>query len=79
MILFLSSCGNVHPDKRKQIIDYMLANMEDIGLVIIDGIRDLMYDINSPSESSELINLLMKWSSEYNLHIHTVLHLEQRG
>lgn len=65
------------PDKRKQIIDYMLANMEDIGLVIIDGIRDLMYDINSPSESSELINLLMKWSSEYNLHIHTVLHLNK--
>ena len=65
------------PDKRKQIIDYMLANMEGIGLVIIDGIRDLMYDINSPSESSELINLLMRWSSEYNLHIHTVLHLNK--
>ena len=71
---FLRECT---PDKRKQIIDYMLANMEDIGLVIIDGIRDLMYDINSPSESSELINLLMKWSSEYNLHIHTVLHLNK--
>ena len=46
-------------------------------LVIIDGIRDLMYDINSPSESSDLINLLMRWSSEYNLHIHTVLHLNK--
>ena len=55
----------------------MLANMEGIGLVIIDGIRDLMYDINSPSESSDLINLLMRWSSEYNLHIHTVLHLNK--
>ena len=65
------------PDKRKQIIDYMLANMKGIGLVIIDGIRDLMYDINSPSESSDLINLLMRWSSEYNLHIHTVLHLNK--
>ena len=65
------------PDKRKQIIGYMLANMEGIGLVIIDGIRDLMYDINSPSESSDLINLLMRWSSEYNLHIHTVLHLNK--
>ncbi len=53
--------------------------MEGIGLVIIDGIRDLMYDINSPSESSELINLLMRWSSEYNLHIHTVLHLNKGG
>lgn len=65
------------PTMRKLIIDYMLKNMGGIGLVIIDGIRDLMYDINSPSESSELINLFMKWSSEYNLHIHTVLHLNK--
>ena len=40
------------PDKRKQIIGYMLENMPDVGLLIIDGIRDLMYDINSPSEST---------------------------
>lgn len=45
--------------------------------MIIDGIRDLMYDINSPSESAEIINLLMRWSSEYNLHIYTVLHLNK--
>ena len=48
-----------------------------MGLLIIDGIRDLMYDINSPSESTDLINLLMRWSSGYNLHIHTVLHLNK--
>ena len=36
-----------------------------------------MYDINSPSESTDLINLLMRWSSGYNLHIHTVLHLNK--
>ena len=65
------------PDKRKQIIGYMLENMPDVGLLIIDGIRDLMYDINSPSESTDLINLLMRWSSGYNLHIHTVLHLNK--
>ena len=55
----------------------MLENMPDVGLLIIDGIRDLMYDINSPSESTDLINLLMRWSSGYNLHIHTVLHLNK--
>ncbi len=55
----------------------MLENMPDVGLLVIDGIRDLMYDINSPSESTELINLLMRWSSGYNLHIHTVLHLNK--
>ncbi|WP_300770862.1 AAA family ATPase [uncultured Bacteroides sp.] len=60
------------PDMRKRIIEYMLENMPEVGLLIIDGIRDLMYDINSPSESTDLINLLMRWS-----HIHTVLHLNK--
>ena len=52
------------PDKRKQIIGYMLENMPDVGLLIIDGIRDLMYDINSPSESTDLsqpFDALVKW------------------
>ena len=62
------------PDKRKQIIGYMLENMPDVGLLIIDGIRDLMYDINSPSESTKVISLLMTWTGERHIHIHTILH-----
>ena len=65
------------PERRRTVIDYMLSNIKDIGLVVIDGIRDLMYDINNPTESTEVINLLMRWSGEYNLHIHTVLHLNK--
>lgn len=65
------------PNLRKQIIDLALSYKQNLGLVIIDGIRDLMYDINSPTESVELINLLMKWSAHYNIHIHTVLHLNK--
>ena len=65
------------PERRREIIGETLRRVKGIGLVIIDGIRDLMYDINSPSESAEIINLLMRWSSEYNLHIHTVLHLNK--
>ena len=42
-----------------------------------DGIRDLIHDINSPSESLDIINELMRWSSYYELHIHTVLHLNK--
>lgn len=65
------------PERRREIIGETLRRVKGIGLVIIDGIRDLMYDINSPSESAEIINLLMRWLSEYNLHIHTVLHLNK--
>lgn len=62
---------------RLQLIDYALRRDQSYGLVIIDGIRDLMYDINNAGESVELINKLMQWSSLYDLHIHCVLHLNK--
>ena len=65
------------PKQRRQIINHALSAEPDIGFVVIDGIRDLMYDINSPSESVDLINDLMRWSSMHDLHIHTVLHLNK--
>ncbi len=45
-----------------------------IGLVIIDGIRDMVYDINSPSESTRIISKLMQWTDDRQIHIHTILH-----
>lgn len=65
------------PDQRRDIISCALRETPDIGLVVIDGIRDLIHDINSPGESLEIINELMRWSSYYDLHIHTVLHLNK--
>lgn len=65
------------PAQRRNIIEYALAERDDYGLVAIDGIRDLLRDINSPSESLDVINDLMRWSSRHNLHIHTVLHLNK--
>ena len=62
---------------RRQIIELALSERPDVGLVIIDGLRDLLFDINSSTESAEVIGLLMKWTSQYNLHIHTVLHLNK--
>lgn len=55
----------------------LCAKARGYGLVIIDGIRDLMLDINSTSESVEVINKMMEWSSKYDLHIHCVLHLNK--
>lgn len=65
------------PSTRIEVIDYALSHTEGYGLVIIDGIRDLLLDINSASESVEVINKMMEWSSKYNLHIHCVLHLNK--
>ena len=60
-----------------EVIDYALRRSKGYGLVVIDGIRDLMLDINSTSESVEVINKMMEWSSKYDLHIHCVLHLNK--
>lgn len=66
-----------HPTMRLQLIERALEKEQGCGLVIIDGIRDLMLDINDPAESVNIINKLMQWSSVYNLHIHCVLHLNK--
>ena len=66
-----------NPIDRRQIIELALAERPDVGLVIIDGLRDLLFDINSSVEAAEVIGLLMRWTSQYNLHIHTVLHLNK--
>lgn len=68
-----------YPTKERfNIIEYALFKYADrVGLVIIDGIRDLVYDINNATEATEITGKLMKWSQELNIHIHTVLHLNK--
>jgi hypothetical protein len=43
------------PKIRLGIIEEAIYHTENLGLVIIDGVRDLAYDINSPSEAIDLI------------------------
>lgn len=57
------------PEQRRMIIDWSLQQRDDYSLVIVDGIRDLMRDINNPGEAIDVINDFMRWSSAYNLHI----------
>ena len=66
-------CGNIrratHKDCRTGNLPYT-----DLGMVVIDGIRDMVYDINSPSESTRIISKLMQWTDDRQIHIHTILH-----
>ncbi len=52
----------------------MLKTASNIGLVIIDGARDLLSDINSQEQGTELVSKYMKWTELYNIHIATVIH-----
>ena len=62
------------PEQRIKIVEQAIYNTPGIGLVIIDGIRDMVYDINSPGESTRIISKLMQWTDDRQIHIHTILH-----
>lgn len=64
---------NYDTNTREQVINYVIRN-ENPDIVVIDGIRDLAFDINSPQEATVLATKLLNWSGEYNCHIITVLH-----
>ena len=65
------------PNVRREIIRHAIYNTPNVGLVVIDGIRDLMLDINNSTEATRLVGELMQWTSEQNIHIQTVLHLNK--
>lgn len=46
-----------------------------VGLVLIDGIADLVHDVNDQAESNGLVSWLMRLAIEHDTHIHGVLHL----
>ena len=65
---FLSASGKRDVYKRQteqriRIVEQAIYNTPDIGLVIIDGIRDMVYDINSPGESTRIISCLLYTST----------------
>jgi hypothetical protein len=60
---------------RTKFIDWYLEKYQDeIGLVIIDGIADLVLDVNDIKESSAIVQDIMRWTEEYNIHIMVVIH-----
>ena len=67
----------LNPEERREIINHSLNEgnpQKDIGLVIIDGCRDLLNDFNEIKESNNLITQLMQWSDINQLHIATIIH-----
>lgn len=62
------------PREKTAFIEYKLKTTPDISLVVIDGVRDLVFDINSPEEATKTSVQLMKWCADHNLHIINVLH-----
>ena len=61
--------------ERIQFIEHCLEqNKGKNGLVIIDGIADLVSDVNNLEESNLCVQKIMQLSAKYNCHIVTVIH-----
>ena len=62
------------PAERASLIEAALQSFADIGLCVIDGIRDLVSNINNEQEATTISSALLRWTEEYNCHIVTILH-----
>jgi len=72
---FYSFCLRPYtPAERVELVEFVFDNFKNLGFVVIDGIRDLIRDINSPEESTMISSKLLKWSEKTGAHILTVLH-----
>jgi AAA domain len=63
------------PTDRLAAIEAVVTKTANVGLVAIDGIRDLLKTgINDEQAATDLTSLFLKWSYEYDLHIILLLH-----
>ena len=63
--------------ERLQLIEYLIYESEirdNISVMAIDGIADLIQDFNNLVECEAIVQKLMKWTAEKNIHITTIIH-----
>ena len=63
--------------ERVEVIKYCIYELyekEEIGLVIIDGVADLIGDVNNIDESNEVVQKLMTWTQDLNCALICVIH-----
>lgn len=65
------------PTTRIEIVNHLIDQVRP-DLVIIDGIRDLVFDINNPEEATTIAGDLMRWAEVYDCHILNIIH-ENKG
>ena len=63
-----------NPAERLEIIESAINNIPNVGLMVIDGVRDLVSSINDEGLSTMLASKLLKWTEENDMHIVCVLH-----
>ena len=63
------------PKHRLEIISHAVEHFKDsLGVLVIDGIADLVQSINSEAEANDILQKLMMWTEIYNIHVICILH-----
>ena len=65
--LFVYSLRSLSPKERVLKVKELIKSIGGLGLIIIDGIRDLVMSINDEVESTEIVSLLMKCGAPVSL------------
>jgi|GEM_PF-883902 len=58
-----------------QAVEYLVTSMQHIGVIILDGVLDMLYSYNDEAESKNLVNMLKRWSKKGNCLIIAILHI----
>ena len=61
--------------ERLKFVEFVIQTINNIGLLIIDGIADIASKgVNDEEEATLIASSLLKWSAQHNCHITIVLH-----
>lgn len=72
--IYMLNFDALSTNERKAYVEQLIYEMDGVGVVIIDGVADLIYDTNDIRESADMADSLRKWATQRDLHIINVLH-----
>lgn len=75
--LLVYSLRSLTTKQRLGFIEWHIYHTPNVGLVVIDGIRDTVNDINDNAEATERVGDLLRWTEQRNIHILTVIHMNK--